>query len=95
MLWPQSIDLLNVAFENPRSLANAAKNKPQDASKVNMYDTPDRMTGLASAKILAELRPHRHWNFVRIDVPYQVFLQRRDRLIQLMQPNNTIMDLVS
>lgn len=91
----QSIDLLNVAFENPRSLANAAKTKPQDGPPADMYNTPDRMTGLASAKTLAELRPHRRWNFVRVNVPYLEFLQSRDHLIQLMQPNNTIMDLAS
>lgn len=92
---PQSIDLLNVAFENPRSLANAAKAKPATSSgHANMYDTPDRLTGLASAAILKTLRPIRKWNFVQVDVPYQEFTEARDHLIQLMQPSNTIMDLV-
>jgi hypothetical protein len=32
---------------------------------------------------------------VRVDVPYAEFLATKDHIIQMMKPNNTVMDLVS
>jgi asparagine synthetase B (glutamine-hydrolysing) len=59
----ESIDLLNVAFENPRSeqakqqaQKKAAKMKKagedEEPTTRSMYDTPDRLTGKAGVKEL-------------------------------------------
>ena len=84
----QTIDLLNVAFENPRAIANAAKQS-------SAFSTPDRITGLASHAELISLRPHRNWQLIQVNVPYSEFLYERAHIVNLMLPNNTTMDLVS
>lgn len=82
------IDLLNVAFENPRSVA--AANTP-DASP---YETcPDRATGRASHAELQRICPNRVWRFVAIDVPFTESEAHRPMILQLMAPHNTEMDL--
>ncbi|KAK4560383.1 hypothetical protein LTR86_005579 [Recurvomyces mirabilis] len=81
----EGIDLLNVAFENPRV---------HKAHAENAYELcPDRITGRASYKELQEVCPKRHWNFVAINVPYAETLDHRDQVITLMHPHNTEMDL--
>lgn len=80
-----------MAFQNPRSVANATK---LNGSAVP-YSTPDRETGLASYQELCRLCPGRRWNFVHVNVPYAEFLNHRQHIIDLMRPSNTIMDLVS
>lgn len=91
-IFPQAIDLLNVAFENPRSLSN----KPECANHAtSIYDTPDRLTGISTYEELCRTRPDRQWNFVQVDVPYSIFSERRADIIASMWPNNTAMDLVS
>ncbi|KAK3672487.1 hypothetical protein LTR78_007537 [Recurvomyces mirabilis] len=79
------VDLLNVAFENPRV------HKPHTESAYELC--PDRITGCASYKELQEVCPERHWNFVAINVPYVQTLDHRDQVITLMHPHNTEMDL--
>ncbi|KAH7345073.1 asparagine synthase-domain-containing protein [Rhizoctonia solani] len=104
----EPIDLLNVGFENPRTLG-APQNKAIQAAKVQrkrdkkerkkgmyapetpsalstpvisespksespktgMYDVPDRLTGLKQLEELRRLCPHRRWNFVCVNVPYE------------------------
>ena len=92
-----SIDLLNVAFENPRVIAAATKRMSQeglDDSPVPGYAScPDRITGLSSYKQLKELRPGRRWRFVFIDVPFDQTETHRKRVCDLMYPHNTQMDL--
>lgn len=92
----QSIDLLNVAFENPRVVAAAAKNGlDKDASSAtSIYERcPDRITGRASYAELQKVCPGRHWRFVAVNVPYTETLAHRDQVKQLMRPHNTEMDL--
>ena len=75
----ESIDLLNVAFENPRKmqLKNGGKNgrrnkrpEPQadfqgnDTANLDPYAVPDRLTGLEEVEELRRLCPGRKWNFV-------------------------------
>jgi len=72
----EPIDLLNVAFENPRKLrAQKANNRsrrnhknsfiPEDDNNVLEFDTvPDRMSGLEELEELKGLSPERTWNFV-------------------------------
>jgi hypothetical protein len=77
----EPIDLLNVAFENPRKLINLEqgniggqkKQKKQRKSRqINSehsvdasYMVPDRITGLQELEELRRLCPDRVWNFVR------------------------------
>ena len=91
----QSVDLLNVAFENPRAVegANArTKNSvctPSEACAL----CPDRITGLASYTELRRVCPQRTWHFVSVDVTYKETLAHRAQIISLMHPHNTEMDL--
>lgn len=86
----ESIDLLNVAFENPRKIAVKVEGnigalpkrekkqklrEPLDYSTVTVsYDVPDRLTGLQEVEELRRLCPNRKWNFLEVNVPYEVGL---------------------
>ena len=83
----QSIDLLNVAFQNPRIHKNLAPSE-------SPYELcPDRITGRASHEELEEVCPGRTWRFVAVDVPYDLTVANRTRVMTLMHPHNTEMDL--
>lgn len=91
----EPIDLLNVAFENPRVVA-AAGNTPQQQSAppTSIYENcPDRMTGRSAFKELQQTCPSRNWRFIAIDTPYTETLAHRDLIKRLMRPHNTEMDL--
>ncbi|MCJ1386367.1 hypothetical protein MMC17_009493 [Xylographa soralifera] len=93
-----SIDLLNVAFENPRVIAAAnalaAQNKQNANSITSPYDKcPDRLTGCNSCAELLKTCPGRIWRFVSVDVPYSETLAHRTQIISLIHPHNTEMDL--
>ncbi|KAI5369591.1 Putative asparagine synthase, rossmann-like alpha/beta/alpha sandwich, nucleophile aminohydrolase [Septoria linicola] len=80
-----TIDLLNVAFQNPRAHKNAAN---------GAYELcPDRITGRASYDELRRVCQQRHWRFVAIDVPYIEYQDHRQHVTELMYPHNTEMDL--
>jgi len=85
----EAVDLLNVAFENPRSMANRLKLD----STSDPYSTPDRLTGLTTYNELKALRPDRQWNFVQVNVAYNDFMAERQHIVDLMYPSNTAMDL--
>ncbi|KZL88002.1 asparagine synthase [Colletotrichum incanum] len=86
----QGIDLINVAFENPRLAAKAEK--PSDG--LSLYEAcPDRITGRKSFAELTAVCPARRWRFIAVDVPYQEVLAHRSQVISLMYPHNTEMDL--
>lgn len=61
----------------------------------SIYDVPDRKTGRAGAADIRVLYPGREWRFVEIDVPYAKAIGGRQRVTDLMNPLNTVMDLVS
>ncbi|OAA71615.1 asparagine synthetase domain containing protein 1 [Cordyceps fumosorosea ARSEF 2679] len=85
----QEIDLLNVAFENPRI---AAQRKNLDLEK--LYELcPDRVTGRQSFAELIQSRPKRKWRFVAVNVPYADTTSHRDTVVGLISPHNTEMDL--
>ena len=84
-----SIDLLNVAFENPRALK--AANLSAGSSPYEIC--PDRVTGRSSHAELTRSCPGRTWRFVAINVPYQESTEHRSRIIDLMHPHATEMDL--
>jgi asparagine synthetase B (glutamine-hydrolysing) len=81
------IDLLNVAFENPRIHANLEPG-------TSPYELcPDRITGRSSHAELIEICPDRGWRFVEVNVPYTDTQERRTNVMALMHPHNTEMDL--
>lgn len=83
----EGIDLLNVAFENPRIHSNLADN-------VSPYELcPDRVTGRASFAELKRVCPGRRWQFVEVNVPYTETVAHRTKVMALMHPHNTEMDL--
>ncbi|CAD0107281.1 unnamed protein product, partial [Aureobasidium uvarum] len=88
----QPIDLLNVAFENPR-----VHRRPADADPDTPWSPyelcPDRITGRASFAELQAICPGRLWRFVAIDIPYKEFLAHKPEVISLIYPHNTEMDL--
>lgn len=84
----EPIDLLNVAFENPRSHAKAIA-----AGRSPFEECPDRKTAESS---LAQLRltcPTRTWRLIKVNVPYTEFVEHRERIINLIYPHDTEMDL--
>ena len=94
----QSIDLLNVAFENPRVVAAAASvSDPilkSDTAKLSPYSLcPDRKSGLSSHEELCRVCPGRTWRFVCIDIPYTETLNHRAQVKSLISPHNTEMDM--
>lgn len=91
----EPIDLLNVAFENPRvaaAAASASSKSPQAIMSI-YEECPDRKTGRSSHAELQRVCPGRHWRFVGIDVPYAETLGHREEIKHLMRPHNTEMDL--
>ncbi|KAI9685981.1 MAG: hypothetical protein M1822_003964 [Bathelium mastoideum] len=82
--YNECIDLLNVAFENPRI--------HRDGS-ASFETCPDRITGRQSSDELRRVCPERTWRFVEINIPYSETLEHRPTIIQLMKPHNTEMDL--
>lgn len=105
----QAIDLLNVAFENPRI---ASQNK--DLGREDLYELcPDRITGRKSFAELSAAVPDRKWRLVtvslflvldicrlvvrtdalQVNVPYTDTVSHRNTVINLIAPHNTEMDL--
>ena len=76
----EPIDLLNVAFENPRK-SNSS------------FDVPDRITGRRSHQELSSRFPDRIWNFIEINVPFKEYIEAKPRVLKLMYPCSSVMDL--
>lgn len=90
----QEIDLVNVAFENPRVTEAAAKRAGNPQTFQSPYAScPDRITGSSSHQELMRVCPQRKWRFVCINVPYTEMIEHRPHIISLIQPHNTEMDL--
>ena len=89
------VDLLNVAFENPRVVKAAAQHPTQSSgrSKIAFSECPDRVTGLKAHKELLRVCPGRTWRFVSINVPYKELLAHRPQIQSLIRPHNTEMDM--
>ena len=87
----QEIDLLNVAFENPRIIQAAATRLPSEASSAFAL-CPDRITGLSSYAEILQKCSSRTWRFVAIDILYSELQAHRSRIISLIHPQNTEMD---
>ncbi len=91
----QEVDLINVAFENPRVLNSLnAGNSDTTSPLPSPFSTcPDRITGLSSHTELLRTCPGRLWRFVSVDIPYSETLQHRPQIVSLIHPHNTEMDL--
>ncbi|KAH9825201.1 asparagine synthase-domain-containing protein [Melampsora americana] len=85
------IDLINVAFENPRSLSNLSHRT--EGVIHDVFAVPDRKTGESSWMELCKLAPNRAWRFVKVDVTISEYMTHKAQIIQLMKPNFTVMDL--
>ncbi|KAL2130353.1 hypothetical protein VTI74DRAFT_6557 [Chaetomium olivicolor] len=87
----QGIDLLNVAFENPRVVAQLQK---ENCNLPDFYEAcPDRITGRRSFTGLQKVCPGRAFRFVAVNVPYTETQAHRQQVISLIHPHNTEMDL--
>ena len=90
----QEIDLLNVAFENPRVAEAARRNKAMNSATNSSYELcPDRLTGRKSYQELIQLCPRRVWRFVSIDIPYGDTEAHTPEIMTLLHPHKTEMDL--
>ncbi|TFL06116.1 asparagine synthase-domain-containing protein [Pterulicium gracile] len=103
----EPIDLLNVAFENPRKLRSPEdrdpsvkkpkKNKNKAQAPVpappTPYSVPDRVTGIQATDELRRVCPGRKWNFVEVNVPYEESQAAIPTIEALMTPSRTVMDL--
>lgn len=104
----QIIDLLNVAFENPRVLQAAQNGKAtestgrvEDGSRdregtsasPSRFSTPDRLLSHLTLAQLRKLSPGRQWNLVEIDVSYGEYQSAREDILAHMHPCESVMDL--
>jgi hypothetical protein len=63
----ESIDLLNVAFENPRVVKAANPKVDANIPCVSAYEScPDRITGRRAVEELRKICPRRTWKFVAV-----------------------------
>lgn len=93
---PYAIDLINVAFENPRSIAAAlASGAPMEPGTFphDKYAVPDRVAARQSVEDLRRLCPARTWNLVEVNVPYSEYEAHTATVQALMHPTATVMDL--
>ncbi|XP_049584892.1 asparagine synthetase domain-containing protein 1 [Syngnathus scovelli] len=95
----QSIDLLNVAFQQHEARKDSARGQKPSRSKSEtqmrtpMFDVPDRITGKSGLKELQALAPQRRWNFVEVDVRREELQEmRRTRIADLVYPLDTVLD---
>ncbi|KAI0798768.1 asparagine synthase-domain-containing protein [Xylaria sp. FL0064] len=88
----QGIDLINVAFENPRQVALEAKQPHLRAS--DTYEScPDRATGRKAFDELRTSCPGRYWRFIAVNVPFEEAMAHKAKVLSLMYPHDTEMDL--
>ncbi|KIR39870.1 cytoplasmic protein [Cryptococcus deuterogattii 99/473] len=91
------IDLINVSFAaSPKpQLANGKGKGSHKAPGVegDVYVVPDRLSGLEAAEELRSVCKGREWRFVEVNVPYEEARAHRARVVELMYPSVTEMDL--
>ncbi|KAI3657068.1 hypothetical protein MP638_000006 [Amoeboaphelidium occidentale] len=90
------IELLNVAFENPRFLKNNVKrleDETEEDYNRRIYEVPDRVLARQSYQELVSLCPERNWKLVEVNVPYDLYCEKKDNIMSLIYPCSTVMDL--
>ena len=77
-----TIDLLNVSFSNPRA-------------NLSYDETPDRMLAIKNCNELNQVYNKKgvYFNLIKVNVPYDEYLKAKQRVIDLIYPNDTEMDL--
>lgn len=89
----QEVDLLNVAFENPRVHRRMTGSDGISPTNRSAYEAcPDRINGRQSYKELTELCHERTWHLVCIDIPYDELCAHRANIVALLWPSKTEMD---
>ncbi|KAJ8128493.1 hypothetical protein O1611_g5140 [Lasiodiplodia mahajangana] len=92
MPMSQGIDLINVAFQNPRQVALQAKQPHLQASDI--YEScPDRATGRKAFSELQLSCPGRYWRFIAVNVPFEEAMAHKAKVVSLIYPHDTEMDL--
>ncbi|KAH6646131.1 asparagine synthase-domain-containing protein [Truncatella angustata] len=86
----QGIDLINVAFQNARN----AVQEGVSAKASDVFEAcPDRVTGRKAFVELKAACPARRWRFIAVNVSFTEAMAHRSRVVSLMYPHNTEMDL--
>ncbi|XP_067677587.1 asparagine synthetase domain-containing protein 1-like isoform X2 [Haliotis asinina] len=91
----ESIDLINVAFEQVPKQAPASKKGRQKCGPVpdvplDRFGVPDRQTGYVA---LSELNPSRKWNFVEVNVTQSELQTFRSQHVRhLLYPLTSVLD---
>ncbi|KAI9801980.1 MAG: hypothetical protein M1825_003036 [Sarcosagium campestre] len=87
-----AIDLINVAFENPRVAAASTERRGTESKQDSVYELcPDRITARKSYAELQAAFPYATWQLVNI--PYQEYQAHCSDIKALMYPHRTEMDL--
>ncbi|ORY34239.1 asparagine synthase-domain-containing protein [Naematelia encephala] len=84
----EPIDLVNVAFSRKPAEPSKGKERSDEG-----WNVPDRITGLEAVDELKKVVPERGWKFVEVNVTYAEAIEHRQRVIDLMYPAQTEMDL--
>ncbi|KAL9086142.1 MAG: hypothetical protein Q9159_004322 [Coniocarpon cinnabarinum] len=87
--FDEPVDLLNVAFHNPRIHGDVLAEGDNSAFEA----CPDRITARASLTELTIMCPERQWRFVEINVPFEESTKHREIVTSLLAPHDTEMDL--
>ncbi|KAI0861845.1 asparagine synthase-domain-containing protein [Xylaria cubensis] len=88
----QGLDLINVAFENPRQVALEAK-QPHLRASDTYEGCPDRATGRKAFVELKSSCPGRYWRFIAVNVPFEEAMAHKKKVLSLIYPHDTEMDL--
>jgi asparagine synthetase B (glutamine-hydrolysing) len=83
----EPIDLLNVAFENPRSI------RVNSIPASQTYSVPDRQTAHQTLDELSSRFGERQWRLVEINVEFQEYERMKPVIASLMAPCDTVMDM--
>lgn len=93
--FDEPIDLINVAFENPRSIAGAireSKKNRESIKPIDPYEVPDRKTAEMGFFELQTVYPTRKWRLVRVNVAYEQTLRSKETVLRLLHPSFSVMD---
>ncbi|KAI1431115.1 asparagine synthase-domain-containing protein [Xylaria sp. CBS 124048] len=88
----QGLDLINVAFENPRQVALEAK-QPVSQAPDTYEGCPDRISGRKAFAELQSSCPGRPWRFIAVNVPFEEAMAHKANVLSLIYPHGTEMDL--
>ena len=84
------LDLINVAFEQSGLLKSL---KLSEANSEYYESVPDRIGGRVAFSELKKLYPNVVMNFIALNINRIQYESEKDRVIELLQPSRTVMDL--